>query len=269
VTNLPRENESRSQGVSPFPLPQNVRIGDKIRWAVGDPDGRRSQSWTVFGSRNSNDFYVGPRFQVDRFKVSLHESGKWRLAWADEFAPKLGLPEGQDRVLQRWRPPAGLATGLDTAATVVITTDRLSTHPPEKRQGKVSFYPRPDPSVPLAFYILVSSPNRSYRVNAVPVGYTQLPDGRSLVVACLPIEAEQFQMRVAAARAAIEQSITLTKSPPSQALFFDAMESGAPLIMDLGVLAPPGSADMPVNLGEIVHGQLIRRDPPTGPSATG
>ena len=64
----------------PFPAPQRRKPGDSIRWAVSTPDGPRSQSWSLFGSTNHNDVYLGPRSQTHASKRSLHRSDRWRMA---------------------------------------------------------------------------------------------------------------------------------------------------------------------------------------------
>lgn len=70
----------------PFPAAQRREPGGSIRWAVGTPDGPRSQSWSLFGSTNHDDVYLGPRCQTGAIKLSLHRSGRWRMAWTEKYA---------------------------------------------------------------------------------------------------------------------------------------------------------------------------------------
>jgi hypothetical protein len=58
---------------------------DKIRFQVVASDGRWSDVWRVWNSRN--DVYVAPRTKGGEFKISLHESGKWRLAFTEKNLP--------------------------------------------------------------------------------------------------------------------------------------------------------------------------------------
>jgi hypothetical protein len=49
--------------------------------------------------RNTNDVYVGPRGHLmGAAKLSLHESGVWRIAFTEEGAEKVHLPEEEDRL---------------------------------------------------------------------------------------------------------------------------------------------------------------------------
>lgn len=56
---------SKDVGSDPLPAPQHCKPGGEIRWAVGTPDGPRSQSWSLFGSTTDDDVYLGgPRSQT-------------------------------------------------------------------------------------------------------------------------------------------------------------------------------------------------------------
>lgn len=51
-----------------------------IRFSVGEP-GRRSTIWRLWAGKHKNDVYLASRKTAGIFKVSLHESGDWRLQW--------------------------------------------------------------------------------------------------------------------------------------------------------------------------------------------
>jgi hypothetical protein len=63
--------EIAASGADPFPASQRREPGGSIRRAVGAPDGPRSHSWSLFGSTNDNDVYLGPRSQTGAIKLSL------------------------------------------------------------------------------------------------------------------------------------------------------------------------------------------------------
>ena len=46
------------------------------RFAVGQKDGLRSSSYSIFTNPHKSDIYIGHRGIVKDLKVSLHESGK-------------------------------------------------------------------------------------------------------------------------------------------------------------------------------------------------
>lgn len=65
-----------------------------LRFQIAAPDGRCSDVWRVWTVKN--DVYVAPRTKGGEFKISLHKSGKWRLAFTSDYAEKM-------RRLGTWR----------------------------------------------------------------------------------------------------------------------------------------------------------------------
>src|SRR5436309_6742905 len=76
---------------------------DALRVAVLENCKPLSGIWRIW--RRNNDVYVAPRSVAGSFKVSLHESGKFRFRFtSDEKASKF-LKEGQDRAVFKWPRP--------------------------------------------------------------------------------------------------------------------------------------------------------------------
>jgi hypothetical protein len=88
------------------------------RFAVGSPDHIESFVWRCW-TTGGNDVYVGVRDALRFFKVSLHQSGVWRIA----FVKELELPDrSADRVILRWQRPAEVALGLTAAVNIYVTS---------------------------------------------------------------------------------------------------------------------------------------------------
>jgi hypothetical protein len=80
--------------------------GRKSRFAVDTPEGMCSNSWAVSTS-GRGDVYIMGRDNFRESKVSLHQSGRWRLAETDRAAsesPDLVAP-GRDRAAFKWDRP--------------------------------------------------------------------------------------------------------------------------------------------------------------------
>ena len=92
-----------ASGAMGFRLPRtNKKLA--IRFAVGQPR-RRGTIWRLWGVPNANDVYLASRQSAGVFKVSLHESGDWRLQWVrrDSSAFFHGEPKGPSgRILDQW-----------------------------------------------------------------------------------------------------------------------------------------------------------------------
>ena len=77
------------------------KIPDVLRFAVGSPENIQSFVWRVWVQ--GDDVYIGARNALQVFKVSLHASGIWRIAFVKELKKE---DSNSDRVIVRWNKPA-------------------------------------------------------------------------------------------------------------------------------------------------------------------
>ena len=179
------------------PVPETQILpagGAPLRFALGSATGARSNVWSVFGSKNFDDVYVGARDMLPVAKLSLHESGLWRRAYIKELAVKI-LPPDEDRVLNRWEPPTPFADGWLHAVSIIIPCSSVQKSPEplkkkSKKGGSVSFY-EPDPgSHQVCFDVLIKSadavPIKIENIHA-EVGRIKLPGG-----GCAGVVATEF-----------------------------------------------------------------------------
>ena len=127
----------------PVPDPQILPAGGTLRFALGTAAGARSNVWTVIGSKNADDVYVGARDALPMAKLSLHQSGRWRRALTAQAAIQQNLPVGEDRVLNRWEVPEPFADGWLHAVTITIPASSIQTEPGPlmlPKKGTISFY---------------------------------------------------------------------------------------------------------------------------------
>jgi len=114
----------------PVPATQILPAGQALRFALGTAEGTRSTIWTVFGSRNSDDVYVGARDALPMAKLSLHQSGRWRRALTQQGAAQQNLPADADRVFQRWEAPEAFGDGWIHAVIITIPGSSIQAAPP-------------------------------------------------------------------------------------------------------------------------------------------
>lgn len=99
-----------------------------LRVIVGDEaGGPRSQLWRVWTGARSSDVYVGARPIAGHIRVSLHESGKWRLAFTatHQQHPEALIGPEEDRAQRKWDRPAEMARGLTRAFAIEIPSAEL------------------------------------------------------------------------------------------------------------------------------------------------
>lgn len=118
---------------SHFDLP--LRQGP-IRFAVGSPDGVSSNSWRLWVGREG-DVYLACRDNFQNMKVSLHVSGRWRMAFTEEAVRKdpTLVSVGADRAWEVWDEPPAQFPGAVAAFRLVFPTEELAVHP-EQRADK-------------------------------------------------------------------------------------------------------------------------------------
>jgi len=168
------------------PLFQRATAADRIsrsmrggtRWAVGSKEGPRSAVWRIWANRN--DVYLSARYAASDYKVSLHASGKWRVAFTEHHLtrPQPLLSAGSDRALDRWDRPDEFAPGWTRAFLIMIPVSEVvpPAVPVDKPDEVVWIEPPPLNSV-AHFDVVLSAPDargaRDGRGFAAPEGYTE------------------------------------------------------------------------------------------------
>jgi len=112
--------------VTDRPTPHQV-----VRFVVGSRDGRRAITWRCWiPGGDKSDVYLAPRPIADAFKVSLHESGDWRLAFAEQFEKKLTSEgrwrEGESRKVAQWPRSTEIAPGCTLAFRVLVPASAVT-----------------------------------------------------------------------------------------------------------------------------------------------
>ena len=236
--------ETSAPGIDPFPEPQHRRPGGSIRWAAGTLDGPRSQSWSLFGSTTDDDVYLGPRPQTGAIKLSLHRSGRWRMAWTEKFAKSRGWSDDVDRVLTRWEPPDEVRPGWRHAVTMLVTPESVAYPPPrDSGLGKVAFFPPPNPDDALWFRILIGQGSTELAVSgAVEVGTLRLPSNGMVGVIVRPGPLEPATVaKVAGIRAQMLAAVTAAGARRNTAFAWGRMADDAVLLIDPGPVEPEGA----------------------------
>ena len=235
------------------PVPETqVLPGKALRFALGTAEGARSNVWTVFGSKNSDDVYVGARDTLGVAKLSLHQSGKWRRALIENVALET-LPPDVDRVINRWEVPEPFADGWLHAVTITIPVSSIQKEPKPlgkpKGGGTVSIYQPDLGSHQVRFDVLIKSVNAaSINIENIhsEVGRIRLPSG-----GCVGVVATEFTALNDQAEADIENLRRRSRDhvietigaggfcqyeKPTGAGRGYSNENGRPVIVDLGDL---------------------------------
>jgi hypothetical protein len=109
-------------------------IKSPLRFAVGTPEGASSNSWRAWVQ--GMDIYVSCRDNFREFKVSLHASGVWRVAFTEtavESKPTLQTPNG-DRVIHRQKPDLTDKSKAIIGFQIVILNSGLYLSPTQRHK---------------------------------------------------------------------------------------------------------------------------------------
>jgi hypothetical protein len=236
----------------PVPDPLILPAGGILRFALGSADGARSNIWNVFGKEKTDDVYVGARDTLSCAKLSLHESGKWRRALTSEEAERQSLPDGVDRVMNRWEVPESIADGWIHAVSIAIPISSIQIDPvPLKRpkKGRISFYEIESGVHQVRFDVLIksaSAPELLVQNIHAQVGRIQLPGG-----GCVWVFATEFSAVDGRAEAEVENLRTQSRQHIIDEIGLDSFseyqkpvgagwgfsnDDGRPVIIDLGDL---------------------------------
>lgn len=119
--------------IPPCLLDLPLRVGP-VRFAVGAPDGLSSNSWQGFWATSGGDAYLSCRDNFQEVKVSLHASGRWRMAFTAEALakdPSL-VPPGADRVWEVWDEPSPTLPNTIAAFRLIFPTSELAVAPAQR-----------------------------------------------------------------------------------------------------------------------------------------
>jgi hypothetical protein len=90
-----------------------------IRIIVGTPDALYSSVWRYW--KHHNDFYISQHGGRHLYKLSLHASGVWRLAFLDSGQPAMSISNDPDpRIIARWKQPTQLYPGWTFCFVVTV-----------------------------------------------------------------------------------------------------------------------------------------------------
>ena len=110
---------------------------DAIRFCIGPWQGRYSSMWRIWSHPKKDDIYLGVTCLLQKLKISLHESGKCRVAFVPTYHEELvedGADPEKDRAFMKWEIPEINARTMLQVLDIHFPLSVLShsTEPPPK-----------------------------------------------------------------------------------------------------------------------------------------
>jgi len=121
-----------------------------IRFCVGPWKNRYSSNWRIWSNPNDDNIYLGVSALLKYLKISLHETGKFRAAFVEDYNEKLisdGKDESIDRAFMKWDKAPLIENEIRQVLDIHFPIDALSADvKPQSKKGKPVYFMVPDPN---------------------------------------------------------------------------------------------------------------------------
>ena len=213
-----------------------------VRFGAGSEEGPRAGLWRLWTSPNS-DVYLAVRTLAQVVKVSLHASGRWRVAFTDDEMASVvgGVSTGEDRAFQKWQRPPPAQHGFTMALQIAAPKPDIIT-PPVEDQVEVTWVPCPDNSE-LIFMVAFGGTVDEQASGTTLIYSEQLGNGEvvSLVWRTRPLTDRRRHTLVEHRRAAVAQAEShgakVDCADPRTRLVTFGEENGVCVLQDLAAAA--------------------------------
>lgn len=171
-------------------LDRSIRKG--IRFAVVAEE-KHSGVWKAWTNRS--DFYFGAKNALGAIKVSLHQSGKCRVAFLESQISRmqeLGIPTPADRAIAKWERPEIPAIGACHAASIIFPAAYLSMTSKLGTAAKpvIAFHLSPDDeAAEIGFFYSTEHPDAiesRFSKIGMPLFFMALDDGKFVTMLARP-----------------------------------------------------------------------------------
>jgi len=134
-----------------------------IRFGITDGEGHRASTWKLWApiGVNKSNVYLVCRALGGKLKASLHESGRWRIAYTPEtFKQEVeGIADKhRDRVIEKWPRPKPIGKGV-TLAYRIVTPPSSVTSLIGKTRGDIIWIPNAPIPKATEIDVIITAPN--------------------------------------------------------------------------------------------------------------
>ncbi len=216
-----------------------------IRFGISDGCGRRAATWRVWTPEGKSDIYLACRELKGALKASLHQSGRWHVAYEQKTFKEYvdgAIPTQKNRFLEKWPRPKSIAPGV-TLAFRIVTPYSSVTSPVSEAKKNVAWLPNCPPGHATEVFIIILSPTTL--VSGWPgkkdmgtklVRFYRLPNGESVWVEYLVIKMPDLS-GVPEVKGQFFRGRTreVLKSDNLRAIAFDEKPDGSMVVYDFAV----------------------------------
>lgn len=220
-----------------------------VRFGVGSSESLHGATWKLWTetSGGHSEIYLACRALGGELKVSLHQSGKWHVAFdANTFEDKVegSVPSLTSRFVEKWPQPPEIAEGVTLAFRIVTPETAVSSNSKVKNPNKVIWVAPPSKAKAIEIYILITAPHAKIpdwpgkdSVGTELIGSFQLNNGNTVWAVSKIIDCPDFS-KIGKGTGHFfkgKSKVDLKESDNLKALAFGDNQDGSKVIYDVTV----------------------------------
>jgi len=138
-----------------------------LRFGIRDDAGRRSATWKLWteAAGGKSEVYLACRSLGGTVKASLHESGKWHIAYSQtafEERVRGEIPELEDRYIEKWPRPFEFTSGITLAFRIVTPWSAVKNPVDGSNLKGVTWLPNAPKQMAMEIDILITKPTNTF-----------------------------------------------------------------------------------------------------------
>jgi hypothetical protein len=223
-----------------------------VRFGVGDGATRRATTWKCWAivGAGKNDIYLANRHLAGALKASLHESGKWHIAFERDYLAKHAAPgDWPTRVVETWDKPSDIAPGFTLAYRIITPSASVNVAPSDDERRNIIWVPPPPPDKAVEIDVALTAahvqmskwPGHS-SMNTALVGRFTLDNGDTVWVISQVVNMPNVTVNVNRGRYFSGRTDTDIAGPDMRAILFGGVQpDGSRVMYDVVIGEGPGT----------------------------
>lgn len=219
-----------------------------LRFGIHDNTGHRSTTWKLWAEKGAgrSEVYLACRPLGGILKTSMHESGKWHIAYSQrafEEYVKGAIPKFKDRYIEKWPRPSAFAPGITLAFRIVTPWSAVSTPVKEDKAKEITWLPNAPEQKATEIDILITKPTTQVigwpgkqSMGTSFIGSFPLDNGQTVWAVYLIVDMPDFSsLRTGTGRFFKGKNKNDLKGEGLRLLVFDTKSDGSRVMYDCAV----------------------------------
>jgi hypothetical protein len=218
-----------------------------IRFGINDGVGNRATTWKCWApvGVDKHDVYLACRGLGGALKASLHQSGRWHIAYSDSFFKEnVDDPTHQERgrFIDKWPRPNEIAPGVTLAYRIVTPCSAVKTPYNQSNFKDIIWIPNANKGKATEIDIIITDSSTSVlgwpgkrSMNNQLLDYIQLDSGETLWIVYMEVEMPSMPNKKIAPIYYKGKSKEDLQSENMRMILFGSEEDGSRVMYDFAI----------------------------------